>query len=185
MRNIAAISSISSDCPVGEICLPREDPATQHTLLLACQPAVHLGAGETGEACFESSSCTSGVCLEDSDVCYGVCASDTDCSGGTRCYPNQFVIHFDHGTPDDTLDDTYDSTSACLPDMGASLSKIATEPRGSPGASRRLARLVPTTTCHPRTTPSPTGTRFCSSTTTPPTTPNTWVPCSRAPTAIL
>lgn len=105
----------------GTLCLPFADEDT-NMLLAYCLPESNEGGRTAGETCTDNSECASDFCVgvgNDQSVCYGICnVNGAGCAGDTRCYPDQITFTFDQGTPN-TIDDRYDSTTACAPDFGS------------------------------------------------------------------
>ncbi len=112
------------DCEGGNICQPVADPNVPNTIAGACLPPVGAGLGRAGESCTQNADCASDFCIQEfggeGSVCYGICEEGTNrgCNDGTVCYPNMISLTFDQDT-DSTLDDRYDSTTACMPDFGS------------------------------------------------------------------
>jgi hypothetical protein len=109
------------NCAEDKTCVPMYDLDVPDTITGYC--TADTGTTGAGGTCSADAECQSSWCTDLGTVsapsmrCLGMCATSAECASGTKCYPNLIYFSFDKGTPA-TTDDTYDSISACLPDMG-------------------------------------------------------------------
>lgn len=114
LQNCTHNAECSGETPV---CMPIQLSNTSAALVYRCAGSV--GTTQPGETCSVDADCASGQCLSgpNGSVCFGVCKTDGDCTNGTKCYPNMVTYTFDMDSAS-KLDDVYDSSPACVPNMG-------------------------------------------------------------------
>lgn len=106
------------DCMCRQICRPFANPTNPARLQPVCAAPPNPGGATGGAPCTSNDQCATGQCLGSSGNlwCYSICVSDRDCQSGRKCYPN--YVSFTTSPPG-AATVTYDSTSACAPDIGS------------------------------------------------------------------